>query len=59
VSPSVVLNQNAKILVKFINKSNKGTYLSNQDLRDMRLMREESEKEQVKKESIPKDKMSL
>jgi len=59
VSPSVVLNQNAKILAKFINKSNKGTCLCNQDLRDMRLMREESEKEQAKKESLPKDKMSL
>lgn len=54
-----MLNQNAKLLVKFINKSNKGTDLSNEDLRDMRLMREESEKEQIKKESNPKDKMSL
>lgn len=59
MSPSVVLNQNAKILVKFINKSNKSTHLLTEDLRDMRLMREESERELAKKESHPKDKMSI
>jgi hypothetical protein len=59
VSPSVELNQNAKLLVKFINKTNKGTFFLISDLKDYRLVREESEKELTKKDNPSKDKMSV